>query len=101
MVPSSGMILSGGMEAPALTKPRQFFAAARNIEAGGSVTIIATTLIDTGSRMDEVIFEEFIGIGNMGPYLDRDLADNRIFPALDIVQGTATARRHGRGRILA
>jgi transcription termination factor Rho len=86
VVPSSGKILSGGIEATALTKPRQFFATARNIEEGGSVTIIATALIDTGSRMDEVIFEEFKGTGNMELYLDRKLADKRVFPALDIMR---------------
>jgi transcription termination factor Rho len=86
VVPSSGKVLSGGIEATALTKPRQFFAAARNIEEGGSITIIATALIDTGSRMDEVIFEEFKGTGNMELYLDRKLADKRVFPALDITR---------------
>jgi transcription termination factor Rho len=84
VVPSSGKVLSGGIEATALTKPRQFFATARNIEEGGSITIIATALIDTGSRMDEVIFEEFKGTGNMELYLDRKLADKREFPALEI-----------------
>ena len=86
VVPSSGKILSGGIEATALTKPRQFFATARNIEEGGSITIIATALIDTGSRMDEVIFEEFKGTGNMELYLDRKLADKRVFPALEITR---------------
>jgi transcription termination factor Rho len=86
VVPSSGKVLSGGIEATALTKPRQFFATARNIEEGGSITIIATALIDTGSRMDEVIFEEFKGTGNMELYLDRNLADKRVFPALDIAR---------------
>jgi transcription termination factor Rho len=86
VVPSSGKILSGGIEATALTKPRQFFATARNLEEGGSVTIIATALIDTGSRMDEVIFEEFKGTGNMELYLDRQLADKRVFPALDMTR---------------
>jgi transcription termination factor Rho len=86
VVPSSGKVLSGGIEATALTKPRQFFATARNIEEGGSVTIIATALIDTGSRMDEVIFEEFKGTGNMELYLDRKLADKRVFPALEIAR---------------
>jgi transcription termination factor Rho len=86
VVPSSGKVLSGGIEATALTKPRQFFATARNIEEGGSITIIATALIDTGSRMDEVIFEEFKGTGNMELYLDRKLADKRVFPALDIAR---------------
>jgi transcription termination factor Rho len=86
VVPSSGKVLSGGIEATALTKPRQFFATARNIEEGGSITIIATALIDTGSRMDEVIFEEFKGTGNMELYLDRKLADKRVFPALEITR---------------
>ncbi len=82
--PSSGRVLSGGMEANALQRPKRFFGAARNTEEGGSLTIIATALIDTGSRMDEVIFEEFKGTGNMECYLDRRLADKRIFPAIDL-----------------
>ncbi|HIC90818.1 MAG TPA: transcription termination factor Rho, partial [Syntrophaceae bacterium] len=77
-------ILSGGLDSNALQRPRRFFGAARNIEEGGSLTIIATALIDTGSRMDEVIFEEFKGTGNMEVYLDRRLSDKRIFPAIDI-----------------
>jgi len=84
LVPSSGKVLSGGIEASALQKPKRFFGAARNIEEGGSLTIIATALIDTGSRMDEVIFEEFKGTGNMEVNLDRRLSDKRIFPAIDI-----------------
>ncbi len=84
VVPHSGRILSGGVDANALYEPKRFFGAARNIEEGGSLTIIATALIDTGSRMDEVIFEEFKGTGNMELVLDRRLADMRIFPALDI-----------------
>src|SRR5690606_8093617 len=83
-VPHSGKILSGGVDAHALHKPKRFFGAARNIDAGGSLTIIATALIDTGSRMDEVIFEEFKGTGNMEVVLDRHIADKRIFPAIDI-----------------
>jgi transcription termination factor Rho len=83
-VPHSGKILSGGVDANALHKPKRFFGAARNIEEGGSLTIIATALIDTGSRMDEVIFEEFKGTGNMELVLDRNLADKRIYPAIDI-----------------
>src|SRR3989339_1730499 len=83
-VPHSGKILSGGVDASALQKPKRFFGAARNIEEGGSLTIIATALIDTGSRMDEVIFEEFKGTGNMEIQLDRRLSDKRIFPAIDI-----------------
>jgi transcription termination factor Rho len=82
--PSSGRVLSGGMEANALQRPKRFFGAARNTEEGGSLTIIATALIDTGSRMDEVIFEEFKGTGNMECYLDRRLADKRVFPAIDL-----------------
>ncbi|MBI1884155.1 MAG: transcription termination factor Rho [Chlamydiae bacterium] len=82
--PHSGKILSGGIDANALHKPRRFFAAARNIEEGGSLTILATALVDTGSRMDEVIFEEFKGTGNMEINLDRRLVDKRIFPAMDI-----------------
>ena len=84
VVPHSGKILSGGVDANALHKPKRFFGAARNIEEGGSLTIIATALIDTGSRMDEVIFEEFKGTGNMELVLDRRLSDRRIFPAIDI-----------------
>jgi transcription termination factor Rho len=84
VVPHSGKILSGGVDANALHKPKRFFGAARNIEEGGSLTIIATALIDTGSRMDEVIFEEFKGTGNMELVLDRNLADKRIYPAIDI-----------------
>ncbi len=84
VTPSSGRILSGGLDANALQRPKRFFGAARNIEEGGSLTIIATALIDTGSRMDEVIFEEFKGTGNMEIYLDRHLAEKRVFPAMDI-----------------
>jgi transcription termination factor Rho len=83
-VPHSGKILSGGVDANALHKPKRFFGAARNIEEGGSLTILATALIDTGSRMDEVIFEEFKGTGNMELHLDRRIAERRIFPAIDI-----------------
>jgi transcription termination factor Rho len=83
-IPHSGKILSGGVDASALQKPKRFFGAARNIEEGGSLTIIATALIDTGSRMDEVIFEEFKGTGNMELHLVRKLADRRLFPAIDI-----------------
>ena len=84
VVPPSGKVLSGGVDSNALHRPKRFFGAARNIEDGGSLTIIATALIDTGSRMDEVIFEEFKGTGNMEIYLDRKLSDRRIFPAIDI-----------------
>ena len=84
VVPPSGKVLSGGVDSNALQRPKRFFGAARNIEAGGSLTIIATALIDTGSRMDEVIFEEFKGTGNMEIHLDRKLADRRVFPAIDI-----------------
>jgi transcription termination factor Rho len=84
VVPHSGKILSGGVDANALHRPKRFFGAARNIEEGGSLTIIATALIDTGSRMDEVIFEEFKGTGNMELVLDRRLSDRRIFPAIDV-----------------
>ncbi len=84
VVPHSGKILSGGLDSNALHKPKRFFGAARNTEDGGSLTIIATALIDTGSRMDDVIFEEFKGTGNMEIVLDRDLSDRRIFPAIDI-----------------
>jgi transcription termination factor Rho len=84
VVPPSGKILSGGVDSNALHRPKRFFGAARNVEEGGSLTIIATALIDTGSRMDEVIFEEFKGTGNMEIYLDRKLSDKRVFPAMDI-----------------
>jgi transcription termination factor Rho len=84
VVPPSGKILSGGVDSNALQRPKRFFGAARNIEEGGSLTIIATALVDTGSRMDEVIFEEFKGTGNMEIQLDRRLADRRLFPAIDI-----------------
>jgi transcription termination factor Rho len=82
--PSSGRVLSGGLESTSLQRPKRFFGAARNIEEGGSLTIIATALVETGSRMDDVIFEEFKGTGNSEIYLDRKLADRRIFPAIDI-----------------
>src|SRR5437762_2158434 len=84
VVPHSGKILSGGVDSNALHKPKRFFGAARNIEEGGSLTIIATSLVDTGSRMDEVIFEEFKGTGNSEIHLDRKLMEKRIFPCLDI-----------------
>ena len=84
VVPPSGKVLSGGVDSNALHRPKRFFGAARNMEDGGSLTIVATALIDTGSRMDEVIFEEFKGTGNMELYLDRKLSDRRVFPALDI-----------------
>ena len=84
VAPHSGRILSGGVDSNALQKPKRFFGAARNVEEGGSLTIIATALIDTGSRMDDVIFEEFKGTGNMELILDRALADRRIFPAIDV-----------------
>src|SRR6476660_4036650 len=86
VIPPSGKVLSGGLDSNALQKPKRFFGAARNIEEGGSLTIMATALIDTGSRMDDVIFEEFKGTGNMEVHLDRRLADKRIFPAIDISQ---------------
>nr|HPQ60786.1 transcription termination factor Rho [Syntrophales bacterium] len=86
VVPPSGKVLSGGVDSNALHKPKRFFGAARNIETGGSLTIIATALVDTGSRMDEVIFEEFKGTGNMELHLDRRIADRRIFPAFDLIR---------------
>ena len=86
MVPVSGKVLTGGVDANALQRPKRFFGAARNIEEGGSLTIIATALIDTGSRMDEVIFEEFKGTGNSEIILDRKLSDKRTFPAIDITK---------------
>jgi len=84
VIPSSGKVLSGGIDSNALQRPKRFFGAARNIEEGGSLTIIATALVDTGSRMDDVIFEEFKGTGNMELHLDRKLVDKRVFPAVDI-----------------
>ncbi len=86
VVPPSGKVLSGGVDSNALHKPKRFFGAARNIEHGGSLTIISTALIDTGSRMDEVIFEEFKGTGNMELHLDRRIADRRVFPAFDLIR---------------
>ena len=86
VIPSSGKVLTGGVDANALQRPKRFFGAARNIEEGGSLTIISTALIDTGSRMDEVIFEEFKGTGNSEIVLDRKVADKRVFPALDILK---------------
>ena len=84
VVPPSGKVLSGGVDSNALQRPKRFFGAARNIEEGGSLTIVATALIDTGSRMDEVIFEEFKGTGNMELHLDRRMVDKRIWPAIDV-----------------
>jgi len=84
IIPPSGKVLSGGIDANALNKPKKFFGSARKVEEGGSLTIIATALIDTGSRMDEVIFEEFKGTGNLEINLDRRLVDKRLFPAMDI-----------------
>src|SRR6186713_490311 len=86
VVPASGKVLTGGVDANALQKPKRFFGAARNIEEGGSLTIVATALVDTGSRMDEVIFEEFKGTGNMEIHLDRKLTDRRVFPSIDITK---------------
>jgi transcription termination factor Rho len=97
VVPSSGKVLTGGVDANALQRPKRFFGAARNIEEGGSLTIIATALIDTGSRMDEVIFEEFKGTGNSEIVLDRKVADKRVFPAMDILKsGTRKEELAGR-----
>jgi transcription termination factor Rho len=84
IVPPSGKVLSGGVDSNALQRPKRFFGAARNIEEGGSLTIISTALVDTGSRMDEVIFEEFKGTGNLEIHLDRKLTDRRVFPSIDI-----------------
>jgi len=86
VIPSSGKVLTGGVDANALQRPKRFFGAARNVEEGGSLTIISTALVDTGSRMDEVIFEEFKGTGNSELILDRKVADKRIYPALDITR---------------
>jgi transcription termination factor Rho len=85
-MPSSGKILSGGLDSNALQRPKRFFGAARNIEEGGSLTIIGTALVETGSRMDDVIFEEFKGTGNCEIYLDRKLADRRVFPSIDLLR---------------
>jgi transcription termination factor Rho len=86
VIPSSGKVLSGGLDSNALQKPKRFFGAARNVEEGGSLTIVATALVDTGSRMDDIIFEEFKGTGNSEIHLDRKLADKRVFPAIDITR---------------
>jgi transcription termination factor Rho len=86
VIPPSGKVLSGGLDANALQRPRRFFATARNIEEGGSLTILATAIIDTGSRMDDVIFEEFKGTGNMEVHLDRRLMDKRVFPTINLEQ---------------
>lgn len=88
VAPASGKVLSGGVEANALHKPKKFFGAARNIEGGGSLTILATALIDTGSKMDGVIFEEFKGTGNMELQLDRNLANKRLFPSIDLTKSS-------------
>ena len=84
VIPSSGKVLTGGVDAHALERPKRFFGAARNIEEGGSLSIIATALIDTGSKMDEVIYEEFKGTGNMELHLDRKVAEKRVYPAINI-----------------
>jgi transcription termination factor Rho len=86
--PSSGRVLSGGVDAQALQRPKRFFGAARNIEEGGSLTIIATALVETGSKMDEVIYEEFKGTGNMEIHLDRRIAEKRVYPALQIARSS-------------
>ena len=86
MIPPSGKVLSGGLDSNALQKPKRFFGAARNIEEGGSLTIMATALVDTGSRMDDIIFEEFKGTGNMEIHLDRKLTDKRVFPSIDVAK---------------
>ncbi len=86
ITPTSGKTLSGGLDPSSLHKPKRFFGAARNIEEGGSLTILATALVDTGSRMDDVIFEEFKGTGNMELHLNRNLSEKRIFPAIDILK---------------
>jgi transcription termination factor Rho len=91
IIPASGKVLSGGLDSNALQKPKRFFGTARNIEDGGSLTILATALVDTGSRMDDVIFEEFKGTGNMELHLDRKLVDKRIFPSIDI-NGSGTRK---------
>ncbi|MCK4277699.1 MAG: transcription termination factor Rho, partial [Desulfurellaceae bacterium] len=85
-IPPSGKVLSGGLDSNALQKPKKFFGTARNVEEGGSLTIVATALIDTGSRMDDVIFEEFKGTGNMELHLDRKISDRRVFPSIDVTR---------------
>ena len=92
VIPPSGKVLSGGLDSNALQKPKRFFGAARNIEEGGSLTIMATALVDTGSRMDDIIFEEFKGTGNMEIHLDRKLTDKRVFPSIDVAE-----ERHAQG----
>jgi transcription termination factor Rho len=84
VIPSSGKVLTGGVDAHALEKPKRFFGAARNVEEGGSLTILATALVNTGSKMDEVIYEEFKGTGNMEVHLDRKIAEKRVYPAINI-----------------
>ncbi|HIN82743.1 MAG TPA: transcription termination factor Rho, partial [Chromatiales bacterium] len=84
VIPSSGKVLTGGVDANALQRPKRFFGAARNVEEGGSLTILATALVDTGSRMDDVIYEEFKGTGNMELHLDRRIAEKRVYPAINI-----------------
>ena len=86
MVPASGKVLTGGVDANALQRPKRFFGAARNIEEGGSLSIIATALVETGSKMDEVIYEEFKGTGNMELHLDRRIAEKRVYPAINITK---------------
>ena len=99
-MPNSGKILSGGVEATALQRPKRFFGSARNIEGGGSLTILGTALVETGSKMDEVIFEEFKGTGNMELHLDRELSNKRIFPALDFEKsGTERGASLSPGRV--
>ncbi len=100
-MPPSGKVLSGGLDSNALQKPKRFFGAARNIEEGGSLTIMATALVDTGSRMDDIIFEEFKGTGNMEIHLDRKLVDKRVFPAIDILKSGTRKEEllHRRARI--
>jgi transcription termination factor Rho len=92
VIPSSGKVLTGGVDAHALEKPKRFFGAARNIEEGGSLTIIATALVETGSKMDEVIYEEFKGTGNMELPLDRRIAEKRVFPAININRPAPAAK---------
>jgi len=84
VIPSSGKVLTGGVDAHALEKPKRFFGAARNVEEGGSLTILSTALVDTGSKMDEVIYEEFKGTGNMEVHLDRKIAEKRVYPAINV-----------------
>ena len=98
IVPSSGKVLTGGVDAHALERPKRFFGAARNIEEGGSLTIVATALVETGSKMDEVIYEEFKGTGNQELHLERKIAEKRVYPAINIRRSATRRERVANGR---